>query len=512
MLADASPISSPNSEPESMTIHSPHLEAAEAMHVDEQVVVPTSAAVLFEPAEEEKQVKNNQRDEHKECIRQQAMTYRHKTPSATTRASRVKLRPDTSSFSQRTSSRLAALSLSNGNSSVEREQTTEEDAAEGRCNFGAEIKAADNRNNMSKRLVAQFLPRFSLVSCTDAAEQTSDQEPVSDAARAPPQKRSKITHRSAEEIAEDAFAASVAPSHGSTSLDATPTRIPLLRAPLLLPIEIVSLGISAWMRKRQSQGEASTHRDAMDDVLGDVMWQLADQLTDGERLDLREFQQARRSTSRAASAAHNARMEGERQCAIMLRMLEKLTEASGTHDGTETDELGEGVGMRTSARTRHAVQATEQVSPAAPEETGRDARTLRGLQQTSSEESNKTRPFSEMHWHVERASEHPALRQLQREWWERCTSATAQSPRAWGKLKTEEPGAKPSEQRPVTRLASQDLQDRTVEELRSLLTGMGADTASLQFAPVIKLVRSPPGAGQQMVHLDVPPGQKLHAK
>src|SRR4051794_27267857 len=133
---------------------------------------------------------------------------------------------------------------------------------------------------MSKRLVAPFLTRFSLLSCTEAAEQTSEEESVSDAARASPQKRSKMTHRSAEEIAEDASAAPIAASHGSTSFDATPMRIALLRAPLLLPVEIVSLGISAWMRKRQTQGEASTHRDAMDDLLGDVMWQLADQLTD----------------------------------------------------------------------------------------------------------------------------------------------------------------------------------------------------------------------------------------
>jgi hypothetical protein len=63
----------------------------------------------------------------------------------------------------------------------------------------------------------------------------------------------------------------------------------------------------------------------MDGALSD---QLADQLTDGERLDLPEFHQARRSPSRPASAAHNVRMEGERQCTIMLRMLEKLTAQS----------------------------------------------------------------------------------------------------------------------------------------------------------------------------------------
>jgi hypothetical protein len=108
--------------------------------------------------------------------------------------------------------------------------------------------------------------------------------------------------------------------------------IPSLRAPLLVPIELLSLGLSAWQRKRVASATDASHRDAMDGALSDLMWQLADQLTDGECLDLPEFYQARRSPSRPASAAHNARMEGERQCTIMQRMLEKLaTQPASSH-------------------------------------------------------------------------------------------------------------------------------------------------------------------------------------
>jgi len=108
--------------------------------------------------------------------------------------------------------------------------------------------------------------------------------------------------------------------------------IPSLRAPLLVPIELLSLGLSAWQRKREASATDASHRDAMDGALSELMWQLADQLTDGERLDLPEFYQARRSPSRPASAAHNARMEGERQCTIMQRMLVKLaTQPASSH-------------------------------------------------------------------------------------------------------------------------------------------------------------------------------------
>jgi hypothetical protein len=120
------------------------------------------------------------------------------------------------------------------------------------------------------------------------------------------------------------------PDAAAATADAGPQVhvVPSLRAPLLVPLELLSLGLSAWQRKRAASTTDVRHRDAMDGALSELMWQLADQLTDGERLDLPEFHQARRSPSRPASAAHNARMEGERQCTMMLRMLEKMAAQS----------------------------------------------------------------------------------------------------------------------------------------------------------------------------------------
>jgi len=88
--------------------------------------------------------------------------------------------------------------------------------------------------------------------------------------------------------------------------------------------------------QRKRGASDANHRDAMDGALSDLMWQLAHQLMDGELLESPEFYQARRSPSRPASA-HNARMEGERQCTIVQRMLDKLaTQPTSPHPAGES--------------------------------------------------------------------------------------------------------------------------------------------------------------------------------
>jgi hypothetical protein len=89
-------------------------------------------------------------------------------------------------------------------------------------------------------------------------------------------------------------------------------------------MEVLSLGITAWMRSRLRQ--PSAHRLALDEALAELTWELADHLTDGDRLALPEFKRARRSESRPAAAAHNQRMEGERRCTMLINILRKLAE------------------------------------------------------------------------------------------------------------------------------------------------------------------------------------------
>jgi hypothetical protein len=117
--------------------------------------------------------------------------------------------------------------------------------------------------------------------------------------------------------------------------------------------------------------------------------------------------------------------------------------------------------------------------------------------------------FAEMHWRIDRASAHPALRQLQAEWWQCCASTKTGNQAAWSSLKTRDPLAKASEQRDATGLASEDLRQRTVAELRGRLLSMGVEAAPHLYAVVMKLLRSPPGAGRQLLHFDVPSSARV---
>jgi len=126
-------------------------------------------------------------------------------------------------------------------------------------------------------------------------------------------------------------AAAASASSSSTSLSAAPPpspRIPCLPSGLEhVPIELLSLGISSWMRTRLQSHSQGGHRLALDEALAELAWELADQLTDGDRLALPEFKRARRSESRHVAAAHNVHMEAERRCTMLHNILRKLAEA-----------------------------------------------------------------------------------------------------------------------------------------------------------------------------------------
>lgn len=130
--------------------------------------------------------------------------------------------------------------------------------------------------------------------------------------------------------AGDAIASGLA---GASSTDAASSHggasVPCLPPLQHIPIELLQRGVSAWQRARLSTQMSVARIQAMDEALAELTWELADHLTGGARLELPEFQRARRSESRQASAAYSGRMEGERRCAMMVRILQKLTETSG---------------------------------------------------------------------------------------------------------------------------------------------------------------------------------------
>ena len=77
------------------------------------------------------------------------------------------------------------------------------------------------------------------------------------------------------------------------------------------------------MQLRRSTAEAARplHRDALDDALADVQMELEAHLTDGARMEIRQYQQARRQESREAAAAHSGTKEGERRCGLLKALL-----------------------------------------------------------------------------------------------------------------------------------------------------------------------------------------------
>jgi hypothetical protein len=123
---------------------------------------------------------------------------------------------------------------------------------------------------------------------------------------------------------------SAASSRGVVGFDSPPAdqqlpAVPCVTKPHALPLEIVKLGVKAWLSRRQLPSEQASHRAALDNALVDLMWGFAENdLTDGERLAIPEFKRARRSAARDVAARRSGSMSGERACNLLLNVLDML--------------------------------------------------------------------------------------------------------------------------------------------------------------------------------------------
>jgi len=103
-----------------------------------------------------------------------------------------------------------------------------------------------------------------------------------------------------------------------------PSSLPLPTLPALanIPVLLLRLGVREWRKHRQRQPPEAQH--LLDDAMAEVMWQLADTLPEGLLLQVPEFKRARRSESRIVAAAFSRSMAGDRQCDLILRLLDKM--------------------------------------------------------------------------------------------------------------------------------------------------------------------------------------------
>jgi len=114
------------------------------------------------------------------------------------------------------------------------------------------------------------------------------------------------------------------PAPASESVAEKPSAIPLPTLPAIanIPVLLLRLGVREWRKHRQRQPTEAQH--LLDDAMAEVMWQLADTLPEGLLLQVPEFKRARRSESRKVAAAFSHRMAGERQCDLILRLLDQM--------------------------------------------------------------------------------------------------------------------------------------------------------------------------------------------
>lgn len=123
---------------------------------------------------------------------------------------------------------------------------------------------------------------------------------------------------------------SAASSRGVVGFESPPAdqklpAVPCMTKPHALPLEIIKLGVKAWLSKRQLPSEQASHRAALDNALVDLMWDFAENdLRDGDRLAISEFKRARRSAARDVAARRSISMSGERACNLLLNVIDKL--------------------------------------------------------------------------------------------------------------------------------------------------------------------------------------------
>jgi hypothetical protein len=106
-------------------------------------------------------------------------------------------------------------------------------------------------------------------------------------------------------------------------------------------------------------------------------------------------------------------------------------------------------------------------------------------------------------WTILRAS--PDLQEVTVEWWERCgVSIASRKGVHWTTLRKRGPEGKKSQQRDTNTIPnSKELRVTTEMAIRKVLASIGVPTDSLHCC-TIKVLRSPPGAARQKVHVDVP--------
>jgi len=119
---------------------------------------------------------------------------------------------------------------------------------------------------------------------------------------------------------DPADAADPAPNSVAEKPSAAP--LPTLPAIANIPVLLLRLGVREWRKHRQRQPTEEQH--LLDDAMAEVMWQLADTLPEGLLLQVPEFKRARRSESRKVAAAFSRSVAGDRQCDLILRLLNQM--------------------------------------------------------------------------------------------------------------------------------------------------------------------------------------------
>jgi len=131
--------------------------------------------------------------------------------------------------------------------------------------------------------------------------------------------------------------------------------VTLLRGVLSIPLELLRIAAKAWQEVRGRSGLSEPKRDAIDEAVDDLFWELYDDLSDGDRLELPGFAQARRGEPRAASVFSQAQKatRGIRLLIVTLQLLIGAQTRSAASRG-ETSvlvERGAFVPRLTTART-----------------------------------------------------------------------------------------------------------------------------------------------------------------
>jgi hypothetical protein len=176
------------------------------------------------------------------------------------------------------------------------------------------------------------MQQLAISSETEKEEQLSGEE-LSDEIDDSTTSAVQLAHRKrARSLPRHSHSSSTKKGKVSTSVAPSPPPslpiIPCLLSPNCVPIEIVSLGLSTWSRIRKSSKENPQHRQAMDEALLDLVWELADHLDDGPKLEIREYKQAKRNESRTAAAKYFNQMLPERGCTLLQSILVKMLECN----------------------------------------------------------------------------------------------------------------------------------------------------------------------------------------